>query len=517
VNDYDLPRDQRLRSSNVMRTYTVTVLLVLLVALGSGLAPARAAERTVFRYGDGVMGGALIHDYSTRWVEVVGSSEMYSFEEIARSDDTIELLDRSRDVGLKVHADKGELRLPNSTEWQPWQQGQWINMEQLSKSIRFNPTDQKIRLAYFVPSDRTPIDRFEQKIRVVMQVVSDVYADLRAQDKRFGGFTFETNSQDEPIVHLIRGGKPAQYYNGAPAFDDAKHFLKIMDEIPGDVGSPRRHMIMVFPETYEPGPAPVEWGGSIGRGGHITTDGGVAIMSAWILRDEFCATTYAEQKKLILDKTPIAGRTSFGTRQLSAPRFEFIEDGFGATAHELGHALGLPHDGREPNDVMGQGFRDLRVNYLPASAKKPRLKFSKDNLRLLCVSRYLVPATDRTDNSPPTAEIALKFLSGRSPAVMVSMNASDDRELRATLFYDPQNDMVIGGADLKGKKQTLELKLSLDNNNPAMHSLVRMLETALKPGANPGLVANDSGIRLVTFLADAGGNIAPITAAFRAP
>ena len=103
-----------------------------------------------------------------------------------------------------------------------------------------------------------------------------------------------------------------------------------MAEIPGEVGSPRRHMIMVFPETYEPGPAPVEWRGSVGRGGHISTDGGVAMMSAWILRDEFCATTYAEQKKLILDATPIAGRTSFETRQLNAPRFEFIEDGFGA-------------------------------------------------------------------------------------------------------------------------------------------------------------------------------------------
>ena len=138
--------------------------------------------------------------------------------------------------------------------------------------------------------------------------------------------------------------------------------------------------------------------------------------------------------------------------------------------------------------------------------KKTAADVLEGKRRLLGVSRYLVPETDRTDNSPPTAEITLRFMSGRSPTVTVSMNATDDRELRATLFYDPQNDMVIGGADLKGKKQTLELKLSLDNNNPAMHSLVRMLETALKPGANPGLVANDSGIRLVTFLADSGGN-----------
>jgi hypothetical protein len=500
-----------------MRTSTVTIFLGLLTALASEPAPSCAADRTVFRYGDAADGGALIHDYSTRWVELVGSSEMYQFEEIARSDHTIELIDRSRGVGLRVHAQKGEFRLPDSTQWQEWRQGQWIKMQELPKSIRFIPTDQKIRLAYFVPKDRVPIERFEQKIRVVMQVVTEVYADLQAQDSRVGAFTFETNPQGEPIVHLIRGQKSAQDYNDAPAFDDSEQFTRILGEIPAEAGSPRRHMIMFFPETYEPGPAPVEWRGSIGRGGHITTDGGVAIMSAWILRDEFCATTYAEQKKLILDATPIDGRTSFGTRQLNAPRFEFIEDGFGAAAHELGHALGLPHDGREPDDVMGQGFRNLRINYFPASAKKPRVTFSKDNTRLLGVSRYLVPAIDRTDNSPPTAEITSKFLSGLSPAVAVSMNASDDRELRAAVFYDPQNDIVVGGAELKGKNHILELKLSLNTMTPAGRRLATLLEDTLKSGANPGLVANDSGIRLVTLLADAGGNIASITTAVRAP
>ncbi len=489
---------------------TLLMLSGLIAPPACGGAQEPAGERKVFRYGTEARGGALIHDYANRWVEVVGTEERYLFEEIGRSKETIELIDRPRDVGLKVHADRGELRLPNSTAWQPWEQGKWIKMSELPRSIRFVPSDQKIRLMYFVPKDREPIAHFEEKIRVVMQVVAELYSDLKAQGYPSAGLTFQTNAQGQPIVHLVRSERPAKYYSDAPARNDARHFEQIARDIPGDVASRLRHMIVLFPETYEPGPAPVEWQPSIGMGTHNSADGGLAIMSAWILRDEFCATTYAEQKKLIMDATPIKGRTAFETRKEDAPRFDFIEDGFGATAHEMGHAMGLPHDVRDRDDIMGQGFRHLQVNYLPASAKKPRLRFSKENARLLGVSRYLVPETDRTDNTPPSAQLVFHLSKGRPPKLMISIKATDDRELRAAVFYDRQHDTVIGGTELTGRNQALELALPLDTKLPDGPDLFALLSS---PESPPG----QGGRRILTLLADAGGNIVYIASPIASP
>ena len=333
-----------------------------------------------------------------------------------------------------------------------------------------------------------------------MQVVAELYSDLKAQGYPSAGFTFRTNAQGQPIVHLVRSERPAKYYSDAPARDDARHFEQIARDIPGDVAFPLRHMIMLFPETCEPGPAPVEWQPSIGMGIHYSADGGLAIMSAWILWDEFCATTYAEQKKLIMDATPIKGRTAFETGKVDAPRFDFIEDGFGATAHEMGHAMGLPHDACDRDDIMFQGFRHLQVNYLPASAKKPRLRFSKENARLLGVSRYLVPGTDRTDNTPPSAQLVFRLSKERPPKLMISIKATDDRELRAAVFYDRQHDTVIGGTELTGKNQALELALPLNTKLPDGPDLFALL-------SSPELPAGQGGDRILTLLADAGGNI----------
>ncbi len=87
----------------------------------------------------------------------------------------------------------------------------------------------------------------------------------------------------------------------------------------------------------------------------------------------------------------------------------------------------------------------------------------------------------------------------------------DDRDLRAAVFYDPQNDTVIGGAELKGKSQALELNVSVNTAIASGRSLATMLANSLKPKGKSG----SREVSLVTFLADSGGNITIITAPVR--
>jgi len=196
------------------------------------------------------------------------------------------------------------------------------------------------------------------------------------------------------------------------------------------------------------------WPGVMARGAYNNADGGLAIYTSHILKDELCALTVEAQKKLFLDATPVPGRRAFGEPPNSA-RGKFAEHGIGAVAHELGHALGLPHDHRDDTaDIMGNGFRNLRWNFAPSSPR--RIKFSDDCARLLMSSRYLATDLHARDNQPATVEARLIAKGG---SASISVNASDDTGLRAVAFVDSRSGTVVGGRKLEGKNQKFEQPL----------------------------------------------------------
>jgi hypothetical protein len=461
------------------------LLLALLVPgllLLADSAAAAGPDRLVWLYKASGKDCSFQKEAGKRWVETTADGGQQQFEEVARTAGYVELYDKGRTMWVRLHADHAEWRQGTKPQWHRLCDGRWGKASDLPKVTVAN-REYRIRLAYFVPTDRQPTPDYAQKIRVVMAIVAELYRqDFAARKNKSKGLRFEAQN-GQPVVHLIRGRRPAAFYNNAPRYDANHQWKHILPEIPPSVGVPSKNVIVVFAETYDSGPAPFEWPGGVALGSRFSTEGGFGLFSAWILRPEFCATTVARQKRLLFDATPIRGRTAVGHGRPNSPRFEFIEDGFGAVAHELGHALGLPHDHRRDDIyIMGNGFRNLRWNFTGRPDPR-RAWFSDDNARILYSSRYLAGDLILTDGLPPTAELRWAGpLRAGATAIRVSVTASDNQGLRAILFFAPAQDSVVGGRALKGKTQTFEQALAV---------------RPLKPGP----------YRLEALVTDAGGNL----------
>jgi hypothetical protein len=407
-----------------------------------------AGERTIFAMGD------------QKWMVFTPKGPTFIYVETERTGQYIEMRSTEEENLFRLYTDHGEVKKSTDEPWSRFAAGRWLDDPNLYDFDKLGPLDDKLRLIYFVAKDRTPTANYETKIRVVMKFVASFFLqDLRAKGSQTDGLQFELDENQLPRVHLVTGEQNAAFYNDLGQFNTPAHHQRILKEIGARLTDNRRHVAVVFAETYDEGPADRVWPGHIAQAVALPPDGGNATFSAWMLRDEFCALTVADQMKLFFDATPIRGRTAIGHRGPNSPRFEFVEDAIGGLIHEVGHALGLPHDHRQPElFIMGNGFRNLRANVAASKSSGRKATFSDENALLLMCSRYLSAEVDRLDYKPP--EVEFQLVPGRR-GLTASLTAKDDQSLRAVVFIDENHKdrSLVLGKQLSGVSQTLEVQL----------------------------------------------------------
>jgi hypothetical protein len=210
------------------------------------------------------------------------------------------------------------------------------------------PGERCVYVAYFNPADRRPIPGYRERLDRIMTDVRRFYADEMKRNG-YGPLTFplERDAEGRLVVHLVQSAK--SYAKGQSIeWDDIVGQVDAALALRG-IPPETAHVVIFQNLIFRDGRAVACWAPYAGLGDHV--------------KGRACVTDNAEvdPPNLRRSEPPVLVN---GREQ---PLCQYVMAQMGGVAHELGHALGLPHNKETPEEaatlgtaLMGRGNYEYR-------------------------------------------------------------------------------------------------------------------------------------------------------------
>ncbi len=290
--------------------------------------------------------------------------------------------------------------------------------------------EKKVHIVYWTPSDREPAPRYRERLGAILEDIRDFYA---KEMKRlgFGPRTIRLDYAEDGRmkVHLVKGSQPYATYDvqsGGPIRNECLATLRAAGI------DPEKETVVIFcnMSNWDPEKRIITQNSPYYAGGSNRSG------TAWQVDSPIL------ELESLAKKEPRVRDGQYGDISIGRYNSIFI----GGVCHELGHALGLPHNKQRPDEeaafgtaLMGSGNRSYGED-LRGEGKGSFLTLAHG---LKLASHPIFSGSVKGIDLPSNAEVSAVSIENRGKSFSLSGTVRADPPAYAVLGYmDPD-----GGGD----------------------------------------------------------------------